>query len=138
MRTETASNWFDSGMKTDSREILQASFDFQRWPERDDGFKAKQVGDSSTVRGLRGSPRETKQSTSCSVEPGRSFLAAVLFGQASAEQGHGEGCQRQRNPCEHAGTHAYSHIHVHRQSLSLHNDSLSLVAAILEAIEGTS
>lgn len=52
----------------------------QRWPELDDGFKAKQLGDSSTDRGLTGSPCETKQSTSCSVKPGRSFWLQFCLG----------------------------------------------------------
>lgn len=49
------------------------------------------------------------------------LLAAALFGQASTEPGHGEGCQRQRNTRKHAreqvSRHAYSHIHVHSGSL---------------------
>lgn len=66
------------------------------------------------------------------------LLASVLFGQASEEPGHGEGCQRQRNTCTHTRTHTCTHTCTWTKSLSLHNDCLSLSVVILEADEGTS
>lgn len=60
------------------------------------------------------------------------FLAAVLFGLASAELRHGEGFQRQK-------MQVYPNVHAHVHSpLSRQNNNLSLAAVILGANEGTS
>lgn len=63
----------------------------QRYSQLDDGFRAKQVGDSSTEASV-------KQNNPLPVlwSLGGAFLAVVLFGQASAEPEHGGSSQRQR------------------------------------------
>lgn len=73
---------FNTGMNTDSREAGRYYSDFQSYT-RDGGFKAKKIG-RQQHRGLTGSPCETKQSTSCSVKPGRSFWQQ--FGLGTSQQ----------------------------------------------------
>lgn len=74
--------------------LKQACEDLEFWSQlvftvEDDGRKAKQLGDSRTSH-LGGSTSEkskTKQSTSCSVRPGRSSQSRTLFGHSSGGAG---------------------------------------------------
>lgn len=87
-------------------------------------------------RGLRGSLCETKQSTSCSVEPGRSFWLQFCL---DRPQQSPDTERAARGDATHASAHACLLTRTRTQLLRFScTTKFSSVAEILEAYEGTS
>lgn len=134
MSTETASTLI---LKSGT-----VSFDFQRLPTGPEmawtrWWAQNQTSGRQQQRGLWGSPCETKQSTSCSVQPGRSFWLQFCLDRPQQSR---DTERAARGNATHASTQAclLTVICTCAQWLSLHNDSLSFVAVMLGADEGTS